>query len=234
MDTERAILSVIIPLAPEEQEWRSLLSQLVRVLPERSEAILVSAGGAAGDAAESWSHQRELHWYSSRPGRAAQMNLGARKAAGAWLWFLHADSRLENETADALARFIARGEPALGWFDLVFRSDSPSLTWLNARGATLRARWLGLPFGDQGFVLPASSFSALGGYDEQVSCGEDHLLVWAAHRAGLPLRRIGATLATSGRRYRQYGWAATTLRHLRLTAMQGWRGLRDVGVGRNA
>lgn len=234
MDAERATLSVIIPLAPEEQEWRGLLQQLARVLPEGSDVILVSAGGVAGGAAESWPQYRELHCYSSRPGRAAQMNLGASKAVGAWLWFLHADSRLENETADALARFIARDEPALGWFDLAFRPDGPSLTWLNGRGATLRARWLGLPFGDQGFVLPASSFAALGGYDEQASCGEDHLLVWAARHGGLPLRRIGATLTTSGRRYRQYGWAATTLRHLWLTAMQAWRGWRDGGVGRSA
>jgi rSAM/selenodomain-associated transferase 2 len=226
MAAERIMLSVIIPLAPGEQEWRGLLPQLARMLPEGSEVLLVGAGEAVDGVREGWPRHIGLSWHLSRPGRAIQMNLGARRASGTWLWFLHADSRLEPGTAAALVRFIAREEPALGWFDLAFLSDGPSLLWLNAQGANLRARWLGLPFGDQGFVLPASSFAALGGYDEQVPCGEDHMLVWTVRHAGLPLRRVGAALATSGRRYQQHGWAATTLRHVRLTTAQAWRGWR--------
>ncbi|MGH7121350.1 MAG: TIGR04283 family arsenosugar biosynthesis glycosyltransferase [Acetobacteraceae bacterium] len=232
MDVQCALLSVIIPLAPGEEEWRDLLAQLAQALTAGSEVILVSAGGVMGEVPEGWPSHLALHWYTSSRGRAVQMNFGARAAVGKWLWFLHADSRLQSETIDSLARFIAKGEPALGWFDLAFRSDGPRLTWLNACGANLRARWLGLPFGDQGLLLPASTFAALGGYDERAGRGEDHLLVWAARHAGLPLRGIGARLATSGRRYREQGWAATTLQHLRLTATQAWQGSRSVRRGR--
>ena len=49
---------------------------------------------------------------------------------------------------------------------------------LNAAGANLRSRWLGLPFGDQGLVLPRASFERLGGFDPALRYGEDHALVW--------------------------------------------------------
>lgn len=81
------------------------------------------------------------------------MNVGADSARGEWLWFLHADSRLGPATLWALQRFLDRDVDALGYFDLAFRRDGPRLAALNAWGANLRSRWLGLPFGDQGFVI---------------------------------------------------------------------------------
>ena len=163
----------------------------------------------------------------SAAGRARQMNLGAQNASGRWLWFLHADTRLSTQALPALDQFLARDQEALGWFDLEFRADGPALTWLNARGARWRSRWFGLPFGDQGFVVPACAFAQLGGYDETVRCGEDHLFVWAAHATGLPVLPIGATVFTSARKYAAHGWLRTTLRHWRLTLRQAlpawWR-----------
>ncbi|MEP6938153.1 MAG: glycosyl transferase family 2, partial [Rudaea sp.] len=90
-----------------------------------------------------------------------------------------------------------------------------------------RSRWFGLPFGDQGFVVPARSFAQLGGYDETVRYGEDHLFVWAARAGGLAVLPIGATVFTSARKYAAGGWLRTTLRHWQLTLRQAlpawWR-----------
>jgi hypothetical protein len=71
-------------------------------------------------------------------------------------------------------------------------------------------------------VLPRTLFERLDGFDEHASYGEDHLLVWAAHHAGVPVVPVGASLRTSARRYRERGWLRTTLRHLLLTARQAW------------
>ena len=102
---------------------------------------------------------------------------------------------------------------------------------MNAAGANLRARWLGLPFGDQGLLLPRACFEALHGFDEQAAYGEDHLLVWAARRAGLPLRHIPAVLETSARKYARHGWLRTTWRHWRLTVAQAWPAWRAMRGG---
>ena len=58
-------------------------------------------------------------------GRASQQNAGAGRRATAYLWFLHADSRLAVDTLPALADFLVRDEWALGYFDLRFLDDGP-------------------------------------------------------------------------------------------------------------
>ncbi|MEO6800778.1 MAG: TIGR04283 family arsenosugar biosynthesis glycosyltransferase [Rhodanobacter sp.] len=214
-------LSVIVPLAPDEDEWQWLLGQLV-ALPPGSEVIVVCADDVSRLPPPEWPAQLRYRACRSEPGRAQQQNLGARIASGDWLWFVHADARLRADTLQALQDFTASGDAALGWFTLAFRRDGPRCTVLNAAGANWRAHWLGLPFGDQGLVLPRASFEALHGFDENAAYGEDHLLVWAARRSGLPLRHIPAVLETSARKYARHGWLRTTLLHWRLTVAQAW------------
>lgn len=215
-------LSVIVPFAPHETEGDALLEQL-RALPADCEIIVVRAGEPAPPVpAEQGNRDPKLREVTAAAGRAQQMNGGARAAHGRWLWFLHADSRLHAHTLSALQAFLAGQHDALGYFDLRYADDGPMLTRLNALGANLRARWLGLPFGDQGLVLPAAWFARLGGYDEQAEYGEDHLMVWHARRAGFPLRRLGAPLTSSARKYAEHGWWRTTAQHVRLTVRQAW------------
>ncbi|MGB8636058.1 MAG: glycosyltransferase family 2 protein [Rhodanobacteraceae bacterium] len=214
-------LSVIIPLAPGETDWQELLRQL-GALPAQSEVILVHAEQEAVQQPPAWPESLRLRAIASTPGRARQQNVGAEAARGRWLWFLHADSRMQRSTLSALCAFLDTEADAMGYFDLVFAADGPRLAKLNAWGANLRSRWLRLPFGDQGLLLPATRFAELGRFDEQARCGEDHLLVWAAHQAGLPVCGLGASLQTSARKYRRHGWLGTTLRHWRLTLAQAW------------
>lgn len=209
-----------MPLAPGETEEGPLLAAL-RALPPGSEVILARADGRPREVPAGWPAGTAFRQVEAPRGRARQMNAAARAARGRWLWFLHADSRLAADSLPALLRFLGRGEAAMGWFDLSFR-DGPRLARLNAWGANRRSALLGLPFGDQGLVLPAADFARLGGYDEGAAYGEDHLLVWAARRGGLPLKRVGAGLSTSARKYARHGWGATTWLHWRLTVLQAW------------
>lgn len=215
-------VSVIVPFGPQETEGAVLLNQL-QALPLDCEVIAVRAGCQAVPVPTTGpTHGADFRVVLSPPGRARQMNVGAQAARGRWLWFLHADSGLGADALPALDALVARGHDTLGYFDLGFRDDGPWLARLNALGANLRSRWLGLPFGDQGLVLPAAWFVRLGGYDEQAAYGEDHLLVWRAHVAGLPVQRVGAALVTSARKYAVQGWWHTTRRHLVMTLRQAW------------
>jgi len=223
-----ADVSIIIPLAADETAWRTLLADLAP-LPAGAQIIVVRTPGALLQLPPP-PPGVDLQQYESPAGRARQMNLGARHARRRWLWFLHADTRLAADALAALDKYIQSNNVALGWFDLAFLDDGPRLVRLNAWGARLRSRRFGLPFGDQGLVLPAASFAALGGYDEGARYGEDHLLVWAAHAARLPVIPVGATLYTSARTYACNGWLITTLRHWVLTLRQAlpqwWRSRR--------
>ena len=210
-------LSIVLPVGPGDTAWPPLYAALRRDAIN-AELLLVFADGdpqcAPPDALR------------ASTGRAAQQNLGAAHATHEWLWFLHADSRLLPDTLRALRIFLDRNEAALGWFALRFADDGPRAMRWNARGANWRSRVFGLPFGDQGLLLPRAAFARLGGFDEQLHYGEDVALVRHARRNGLPLRPVGAALLTSARKYTERGWLRTTLRHLRLTATQVWREAR--------
>ena len=215
-------LSIVVPIGPAEEDWSGLLRDLA-ALEDDAELFIVTTRGAVAPAIEPADQGLLIpsHRLEAPAGRAAQQNAGAARARGETMWFLHADSRLSTETLAAARAFA--GRDALGYFDLRFRDDGPALVHLNALGARLRSRWLGLPFGDQGLMLPRHRFEALGGFDERLECGEDHALVWAARRAGLPLVALGAPLWTSARRYAEQGWLRTTLEHARLTLGQARR-----------
>ena len=209
-----ARLSIVIPVGPGDRAWRGLVAQLAQVAL-KSQLLLVFADGDA-QASDVPDHCVAL---SAQPGRAHQLNAGVAATDGEWMWLLHADSRLRPDTWPALRDHLAGTPRSLGWFGLAF-DDGPWLMPLNALGANLRARWFGLPFGDQGFVLHREDAARLGPFDPGLAFGEDHAMVWRARRIGLPLRRIDGTLATSARKYATQGWLRTTARHLRLTAIQ--------------
>lgn len=210
-------LSIIIPVAPGDTTWRELLPDLQPVLQEGGEVLLVSPEPPPDRAANT----QAVKWIVSASGRAQQMNAGAGHSSRQWLWFLHADSRLDPTTLPALHSIIAgEHEPRLWYFRLEFLADGPALMPITAFGAWLRSRYGGMPFGDQGFLLPRSLFQQVGGYDETAPYGEDHLLAWAVRQHGFPLGWSGGTIRTSARKYRQQGWLRTSTRHGLLTIRQ--------------
>ncbi|MEO5628136.1 MAG: glycosyltransferase, partial [Thermomonas sp.] len=147
----------MIPVGPGEVAWRDLVEQLSQ-LAARPQILLVFAVGDR-QSSDVPDHCTTL---TAPAGRAHQLNAGIAVADGEWLWLLHADSRLQPDTWPALRDHIAAAPRTLGWFRLTFTRDGPWLMRLNALGANLRARWLGLPFGDQGFVLHRDDAARLG------------------------------------------------------------------------
>jgi len=209
-------LAVVIPVGPGDSAWRGLLPTL-DALPASAEIVLATVEADSQSFADCPARVRRL---AGAAGRARQLNAGAAASRRPWLWFLHADSRFGEAAFDAIGRLPER--PALAYFDLGFHDGGGAMR-INAVGAWIRSRWLRMPFGDQGLLLPRAAFEALGGFDERLDSGEDHALVWAARRAGLPLRPLGVTLSTSARKYAERGWWRTTAQHLRLTWSQARR-----------
>ncbi len=206
-------IAVVVPVGPGDTAWRGLLP-LLSGLPDDAQRVLSLV---AGDAQPTKDIDPAVIVQRGAAGRGRQQNAGAAASSRPWLWFLHADSRFDGSALGAIERFAEA--PALAYFDLRFHDGGPLMA-INQLGAWWRSRLLRMPFGDQGFLLPRAAFEALGGFDERLSSGEDHALVWAARRVGLPLRPLRAALSTSARKYVERGWWRTTAAHLRLSAAQ--------------
>src|SRR3990172_115288 len=215
-------LSVIIPVGPEEDAWKTLLSDLC-VLPEETEIIFAATTGRPGDLQSvliETGFIRSVKWLNSPKGRAKQLNAGAKAAERSNLWFLHADSSVSPQAIASLNRSLEKNESAIHYFNLVFSNDGPDMTRINTAGAWIRSHVFGLPFGDQGFCVSRAIFRKLGGFDELASYGEDHLFIWKARQKGIPVVCTGEWLGTSARKYSIDGWSSTTVRHAILTARQ--------------
>lgn len=193
LDSEgKVLVSVIVPLTQLEAEPKVMLA----MLPRTFEIILARSGT-----------------------RASSMNQAAAIATGQYFWFVHADTLLGADSAPTLLDRLSDPSAVLRYFDVRF--DGGALMRLTEFGVFIRSRLLKLPFGDQALCIPAAVFWDFGGYDERVAYGEDHLLVRQARRAGVPVLPVGATIATSARKYRENGWFRTTLKHCQRTWFQG-------------
>jgi len=198
------LISVIIPTLNEEAS----LSVALRQLAERSDVELIVIDGNSIDRTVKIAQQFTPFVFVTRPGRARQMNLGARHATGDILLFLHADTVLQPGALDELQRRIISDGAVGGAFDL--NIDSPRrLCKVAAKVASRRSRVLRLPYGDQGIFVWRQVFDALGGFPE-IPIMEDIAFARRLRRAGrLTFLRSG--LIASGRRWNTNGVVKTTL-----------------------
>ncbi len=206
-------LSLIVPVAPQEEAWANLWTDLEDLPPETK--IIFSGPKKPGRSIPS-----RVIWIDSAPGRAQQLNEGARNATRDFLWFLHADSRFTKSTLTALVQALNSDPNIFYYFDLRFLKDGPPLMFINEIGCWIRSRLMGLPFGDQGFCLSKINFDRLGGFPEEAPYGEDHLFVWRAHQHGVPLKSTRAILKTSARKYQEQGWFHNTGHYYKLWTRQ--------------
>jgi rSAM/selenodomain-associated transferase 2 len=133
-----------------------------------------------------------------------QLNAGAARAAGEWLWFVHADSRMPESWLQAF-RNLARAPSEVVGGAFQFALDSPAwqarlLEWAVAR----RVRWFDLPYGDQGIFVRRTVFQSLGGF-APLALMEDVEFVRRLKRLGR-LRHLTLSLTTSARRWERDGW----------------------------
>ncbi|HZH85251.1 MAG TPA: glycosyltransferase, partial [Phototrophicaceae bacterium] len=90
MFTGQPRISVILPVLNEERVIAKTLQSLLSLMPYE---IIVVDGGSS-DRTRAICEQFSIKVLTSEPGRARQMNCGAKEAGGDVLLFLHADTTL--------------------------------------------------------------------------------------------------------------------------------------------
>ncbi|MEI6083569.1 MAG: TIGR04283 family arsenosugar biosynthesis glycosyltransferase [Verrucomicrobiota bacterium] len=197
------LISIIVPTLNEETNLPVTLQQLA----QRSDVELIVVDGGSKDHTVAIARKYTSYVFVATPGRAAQMNTGARHATGDILLFLHADTFLLPGALDELQRRITGDGAVGGAFDL--NIDSPGrLLHLIAKISSQRSRLFRTPYGDQAIFCWRQVFEEVGGYPE-IPILEDVALARRLRRAGrLTFLRTG--LVTSGRRWVANGVLKTT------------------------
>lgn len=194
----RAALSIVIPTLNASSRLPRCLAALMEGLQAGLIREVILSDGGSTDATGAIGQAWGATVVDGAPSRGGQLRRGCAAAHGDWLLVLHADTVLDPGWSDAVAAHLACSEA--GWFRLAF--DGGGLAGRIVAGwANLRSR-LGLPYGDQGLVLPRALYETVGGYPDQPLM-EDVAIARALRGR---LRAIDAGAVTSAEKFRKQGW----------------------------
>jgi len=197
-------LSVIIPTLHHEARLADLLRRTTAAADVQT--IVVASGRVHHSLAEAAHHGVRL--LCSRPGRAAQLNLGAANATADVLLFVHADTLLPDGFALYVEQTLQAPHVVAGAFTLGIDAHGWRYRLIEA-GVRARSKWLRFPYGDQALFLRREVFEAVGGFPDWPLM-EDYELVRRLRRIG-SVQVCEASVRTSGRRWRTLGAWRTTL-----------------------
>lgn len=195
------LISVIVPTLNEEQA----LPETVRQLLACNEVLeVIAVDGGSSDGTCDWLRANagaRLKPLTSAPGRAVQMNAGAKVARGEWLLFHHADTRLPATGLTPLARRHSDRSVQWGGFRHRFSHSNWKLrliSWMH----NVRCARSGVVYGDQSMFVRRTFFYAVGGFPagelEDLTFSDKALLQAPSHL-------LPDSVTTDSRKFRAMG-----------------------------
>ncbi len=170
---------------------------------------MVADGGSA-DATAAVARAAGARVLAAPRGRGVQLAAGIAATRAPWLLLLHADTRLAPGWAAVARAFMAAGDDRAGYFRFALDSADPRARRLE-RLVGWRCRALGLPYGDQGLLLPRALLAAVGGMRPLPLMEDVDLVRRLGRRRLVPL---DAAAVTSAARWEREGWRRRSARNL--------------------
>lgn len=227
MGNSRPLLSIIIPTLNEAEHLPALLEDLKH--QENIFFEVIVGDGGSSDATREITEESGAVCVEAKRGRGAQMNAAATLASGAYLLFLHADSRIgiPNLLRDAVHVITEERKSTpdvAGHFRLQFIRSSKcnDMAYRYVEGKTAFNR-VNTTNGDQGMLITRDFFIRLSGFDESLPFLEDQRIAEKIRQRGKWITLPGY-LKTSARRFEMEGF------HRRYILMSMMMGLYSVGI----
>lgn len=216
---KRLAFSIILPVLNEAERINDAVARLRDHNDEEEMEIIIVDGDAAGSTIKAVMDEKVLKLTALR-GRARQMNIGATRAKGDILLFLHADTRLPSNALALIRSALHRNRAVAGAFDLGFDTKRRIFT-VTELYVALRTRLTRVPFGDQAIFIRRSFFEQIGGYRD-IPLMEDVELMKRIRKRGDTIVIIPQKVRTSPRRYERGGVLYCTFRNLAMQILYAW------------
>ncbi|GLQ32203.1 TIGR04283 family arsenosugar biosynthesis glycosyltransferase [Litoribrevibacter albus] len=172
-----AKISVIIPVYRDAEPLALLLEDLTSLDEFIADIVVVDGGQDVDlDTASELDGLAVLNDLVSKyakarlvrcaPQRAGQMNYGVRFVKGEVLWFLHADTRIEEDLSEDLHGYLKQSQCRWGRFNVRLDQDMKTLRMV-AFMMNWRSRLTSICTGDQGMLVDADVFLQVEGFPNQ-------------------------------------------------------------------
>jgi rSAM/selenodomain-associated transferase 2 len=196
------MISIVIPTYNESTEIGGTLTKLCQIISPDDEVIVVD-GFSEDNTREIVSTFRSVKLFTSKTGRAVQMNLGAENASNKYILFLHADTLVNSACLSELKNEITSNSVEWGWFSI--KLNSPRLAFrIIETGANLRASLTKTPLGDHGIFVRKDIFDRVCGFPE-IHLMEDIEFIKKIKLVSKKGIKIKAPIYTSVRRFKESG-----------------------------
>ena len=202
-------LSVIIPTYNEVANIGRLVAGLRQFAPPGTVEILVVDAHSPDGTAEAARRAGATVLPAPQPGRAAQLNHGARQASGEVLYFVHADVSIHPDYVADIRAAVAQGRPC-GCYRFQFDSEKPLLK-INSYGT--RFEGIMSRGGDQTLFVTRALFEQVGGFDERFVIMEDFDIIRRLRRVARFVV-LPKNVRVSARKYDDNSWLRVQLANL--------------------
>jgi rSAM/selenodomain-associated transferase 2 len=205
-------ISVVIPTLNEAL----ILKDSLRAISDLNPHEIIVVDGGSTDATILIAQTMASQVIKCKPGRARQMNAGAKKATGSLLLFMHADSKLTKKSFVRMKKRMTPTETAGGAFSLQIESEKTSLKVISLL-ATWRAKYLNIVYGDQAIFVRNDIFQKMGGFSPLPICEDLDFFRRLGQQGEIIL--LKEKTHTSARRWKKEGILYTTLRNITIGSL---------------
>ena len=199
-------ICIIIPVINEARE---ISRSIDRACESGADEIVVVDGGST-DGTQDILRDANCVFIESKPGRAIQMNAGAKATRSDVILFLHADNWLAKNACLQIRDAFQNEEIQFDAFEQKIQNEGRVFRWIES-GNRWRVARQGLIYGDQAFFIRQDLFEQLGGFPE-IPLMEDFELSRRLRVAGKPIILPGPTFV-SARRWERVGPIRQTIRN---------------------
>ncbi|MEM8504712.1 MAG: TIGR04283 family arsenosugar biosynthesis glycosyltransferase, partial [Cyanobacteria bacterium P01_D01_bin.1] len=209
-------VSIIIPTLNESNTLARTLRQLTVLDPPVKEVIVVDGGSQDDTVTIARAHKAAVI-ITQQARRSTQMNLGAERASGDILCFLHGDTLVPDDVVSVMVKTLSDPAVACGGFISLMRGPTTT-RWVTSLHNSLKTYYapllfrprlffqkgLRLLFGDQVMFCRQQDFAACGGFDSAIAIMEEADLCIKLTQKGR-IKQVNRTVQSSDRRVAQWG-----------------------------
>lgn len=198
------MVTIVVPTYNEENNIKKIQKNLDKLKGDFQ--VIFSDGFSQDNTYDLISINQRTRKIRETKFRSNQMNSASRYADGKYIWFIHADSILHENSILA----IENSDADVGCFKLKF--DSPKIMLkIIAYNSNKRVIKRNIAFGDQGIFIKKDLFDKIGGY-ESIPIMEDYNLSIRVKDMGIKFKQINLPIITSARRFLDKGIYKTMIR----------------------